>query len=172
MVGWYCTTTYHKFSAYAGNGIEKSKLYYIGAGLILIITMTLFLYGNAMCIGFIGCTLAVCLMGSPLAALNTVLATRSTESMPFLTSLSAFFNSLSWSLYGLLVSYDPMIYTPNLIGLAVTSVQMALFLKFGVSDFTGSSTSYTNSNTGGNCSALSSANMKMTAMPTKGSLEV
>jgi solute carrier family 50 protein (sugar transporter) len=71
-------------------------------------------------------------MGSPLSSLKNVIETRSTESMPFSTSLMAFLNSMCWSLYGLLIANEAVIYVPNLIGLAMTSVQMGLFMLYGV----------------------------------------
>ena len=42
-----------------------------------------------------------------------------------------FFNALSWSLYGLVVSKDPLIYGPNLLGLLLAIVQLLLFVIFG-----------------------------------------
>jgi hypothetical protein len=52
--------------------------------------------------------------------------------MPFGTSLMAFLNSLSWSMYGLFISKDAFIYGPNLAGVLITSLQMLLFLRFGI----------------------------------------
>ena len=43
--------------------------------------------------------MAILLMGAPLSSLKGVLESRSTESMPFGTSLTAFFNAITWSLY-------------------------------------------------------------------------
>ena len=128
LVGVYCTSIYHQHSA----SFNKDKYYWVAA-ITVIGTFTLFMNGSADIIGLIGCGFAVFLMGSPLSTMGTVLATRSTESMPFYTSLAAFLNAFSWSLYGLLVSFDPMIYVPNLLGLAITSIQMLLFVRFGIS---------------------------------------
>lgn len=83
-------------------------------------------------IGTIGCALAVATCGSPLATIRTVIQDESTESMPFFTSLMFWFNALSWSSYGLFVSKDVMIYGPNLIGLALASIQMAMYVLFGM----------------------------------------
>ena len=65
--------------------------------------------GNYQLLGSLGCVLAIVLTGSPLATLRTVLKDKSTAALPFITSLAAFCNSASWSLYGLLVANDAMV---------------------------------------------------------------
>lgn len=83
-------------------------------------------------IGLTGCTLAVILMASPLATLKTVIDTKNTSAMPFMTSLATLFNAASWSGYGYLVANDPMIWGPNSLGLVAALVQMGLFAKYGI----------------------------------------
>lgn len=51
--------------------------------------------------------------------------------LPFATSLTAWGNALSWSLYGLLIVNNPLIYGPNLMGFLLTSFQMSLFFVYG-----------------------------------------
>ena len=69
-------------------------------------------------------------MASPLAVIRTIVRDKNTSAMPFATSLATFLNASTWTGYGLLVAQDPMIWSPNLLGLAAASVQMGLFLKY------------------------------------------
>lgn len=75
---------------------------------------------------------AVLMMGSPLSVLCSVLREKSTSAMPFHTSLATWGNAFSWSLYGLFVAADPLIYGPNMFGLLLATVQLSLFVVFGV----------------------------------------
>lgn len=83
-------------------------------------------------IGYTGCVLAVVLMASPLATISTVLRTKSTAAMPFVTSLATFFNASAWTAYGSFVAHDPIIVVPNALGLAASLVQLSLFARFGI----------------------------------------
>ena len=161
FTGAYCTFIHHHFSTQQQKA-KAVKMFQIGACVVVINTF-LFMSGDAVKIGTIGCVLAVCLMASPLSALQTVLDTHSTESMPFITSFAAFCNSMSWSAYGLYVSGDPMIYVPNLLGLAITSIQMMLFAKFGISAASTPAIMSSSSTDGLN---------GMLSMPMRGSIEV
>lgn len=82
--------------------------------------------------GWGGSCLAVCLMASPLATMQTVLRERSTRALPFATSAATFANATLWTAYGLLVSRDPFVYVPNVLGMAAGAVQLALFARFGI----------------------------------------
>ncbi|EGD77807.1 hypothetical protein PTSG_08897 [Salpingoeca rosetta] len=83
-------------------------------------------------IGLTGDVLAVILMASPLATIRTVLAEKSTKAMPFATSLATFFNGACWSGYGFVVMGDPLIWVPNALGFLAASVQMTMFMRFGI----------------------------------------
>ena len=126
IVGLVCVIIYHIYSKY---GI-KTSYYLISLGLV-ILAIIYKTYNLPNILGYIGVVMAVLLMGSPLATLGTVLKEKSTAALPFYPSLMTFFNALSWSLYGLLVSKDPLIYGPNLLGLLLAIVQLLLFVIFG-----------------------------------------
>jgi len=126
IVGFICVIVYHIYSKY---GI-KSLYYCVSLGLI-IVAIIYKIYNLPDLLGYIGVVMAVLLMGSPLATLGTVLKEKSTAALPFYPSLMTFFNALSWSLYGLLVSKDPLIYGPNLLGLILAIIQLLLFVVFG-----------------------------------------
>ncbi len=83
-------------------------------------------------IGSVGDCCAIFLMGSPLSTLKKVMAEKSTQSMPsFSTSVTTWLNAFSWSLYGLIVAKDFMVYAPNLVGLLLASVQLFLYAWLG-----------------------------------------
>ena len=48
------------------------------------------------------------------------------------TSCVSFGNTLTWTLYGIFVANDAIIYIPNLAGLCLASFQMSLFAVYGV----------------------------------------
>ena len=126
IAGASCVLTYQRYA-------EQSPVtLYLGSFLILAISTLLAFQGNWKLLGSIGCVLAVAVSGSPLATVGTVLKEKSTSALPFLTSFTTFLNAFSWSLYGVLIANDPMIYGPNLLGLALASIQMSLFVIFGL----------------------------------------
>lgn len=81
----------------------------VGSAVILFIATSFYLSGSVETLGYMGCALAVLLMGSPLAAMSTVIRDKSTSSMPFFTSFTTWCNALCWSMYGLLVANDPIV---------------------------------------------------------------
>lgn len=89
--------------------------------------------GQVEVIGLIGCVLSVLLSGSPLAVIKTVIKDRSTAALPFGTSFITWINNFSWSCYGYFVAKDHLIYGPSALGFLLSSIQMALFLRYGIS---------------------------------------
>ena len=126
LSGLICVFGYHRHAP------KKPMTLYAGAAAIIALSSSWALAGNYQLLGYLGCLLAVILTGSPLITLATVIKDKSTAALPILMSLSAFLNSASWSAYGLLVAGDPMIYGPNLVGFALASIQMSLYLIFGL----------------------------------------
>jgi len=126
IAGFICTIIYHQYSTLGIPG----HMYFISAAIILF-SVICGLAGDQEIIGSFGVCLAVFLMGSPLSTLRTIINERSTASLPFLTSLTTFSNALSWSLYGLIIAHDPMVYIPNILGLLLAIFQLTLFVIFG-----------------------------------------
>lgn len=126
VLGLIGMVTYHKYATNA-----PKKLYGIGAALCAA-AFKLFLDKDTTKIGLIGCSLAVVLCGSPLATLGTVLKDKSTASLPFMNSFTTWLNALCWFSYGILVAHDVMIFGPNGMGLALASIQMLMFMIFGM----------------------------------------
>ena len=84
----------------------------------------------ASIIGNIAVLFCVAMFGSPLAALQTVLQTKSARSIPLPFTVATVLNCLLWSVYGWWGMKDINIYLPNLLGLAFGLAQVALKLKF------------------------------------------
>ena len=72
------------------------------------------------------------MFGGPLAAVKTVLADKSTKSLPFSFTVASFVNCVAWTSYGMFVIHDYVVWLPNLIGLGFSIAQLALFAKFGI----------------------------------------
>lgn len=123
--GIICTVLFQMYTK------ETKKEIFILSVLILTLT-AYFAYLNLIHnIGLLGVLLSIILMGSPLATLGTVIKEKSTNSLPFLTSVTTFLNALSWALYGMVEANDPIIYIPNLIGLFLACIQLSLFVIYG-----------------------------------------
>jgi len=128
--GLYYTSVFHKYAHY-------SLLKFYAAALAVCGGVGAIIYSfpaeeAKSYIGYMGCTLAIILMASPLAAMGTVLKTKSTASMPFVQSLATFMNASAWTGYGLLIAKDPVLVVPNFLGLLATLVQLSLFVRFGI----------------------------------------
>lgn len=80
-------------------------------------------------IGFLGAGLNIVMYGSPLAAMRTVVTTKSVEYMPFLLSFFLFLNGGVWCFYAILVK-DPFLGVPNGIGFFLGIVQLALYARY------------------------------------------
>lgn len=88
LTSLYCMIIFHSYIA-----IKPYKMYLLA--MILTITSFYLAYlGDVSTIGVLGSTLAVLFMASPLAVVRTVIRDKSTQSLPFATSLVIFLNSL------------------------------------------------------------------------------
>ncbi len=125
FVGTFCVTVYHQFAT--------RKPFQMYAVIICIFLLCVYLnnIGNSSAIGLLGCALSIVVSGSPLAVMRTVIMEKSTATMPFPTSFVTWLNNLSWVLFGYIVVHDPYVYIPNMLGFALSSTQMILFLIYG-----------------------------------------
>lgn len=81
-------------------------------------------------IGLAGVALTMVMFGSPLAALRTVLATKSAQSLPLAFTVASVVNCFLWTVSGALDMKDWNVTLPNSLGLALGLVQLALHLAF------------------------------------------
>ena len=126
LVGVICVIIFHKNS-------EKGISYFLySIAFMVVVPSILFgIAGDIVTLGLVGVFVSILLMGSPLSTVSIVLKERRTDSMPFATSLMAFLNSLSWSLYGYMVVDDPILWLPSAIGFILSSFQLMLFGVYG-----------------------------------------
>jgi len=124
--GLFCTCVYQLYSS------KSPKFLYFLSFFVLLLVTYFYQMSNVVYIGYIGSFSSIIVLGSPLVTLHMVITERSTASMPFNSSLSAWLNSISWLAYGVLVADDPIIYFPNLVGLLLTSIQMSLYVLYGL----------------------------------------
>jgi solute carrier family 50 protein (sugar transporter) len=84
--------------------------------------------GIAM-VGNIAVIFNIGMYGAPLAALGTVIATRSVKTLPITIVLAVLLASFLWGLYGKWIG-DYVIGIPNDIGVCLAFVQIIIWLKF------------------------------------------
>ncbi|KAK6930184.1 SWEET sugar transporter [Dillenia turbinata] len=93
-----------------------------------ILVTRLALTGDARinAVGYICAGLNIVMYGSPLAAMKTVVTTKSVEYMPFLLSFFLFLNGGIWTFYAVLV-HDFFLGVPNGIGFLLGTGQLVLY---------------------------------------------
>ncbi|XP_065863679.1 bidirectional sugar transporter SWEET17 [Euphorbia lathyris] len=79
--------------------------------------------------GFICAGLNIIMYASPLAAMKTVVTTKSVEFMPFLLSFFFFLNGAIWTFYAFLTA-DVFLGVPNGVGFVLGIAQIVLYLIY------------------------------------------
>jgi len=106
-----------------------------GASLIIafavLVTACLGRQNAVKVIGKLGVVVCIVLFASPLAALKTVIQTKSAESIPLPFTLVCLLNCFLWSVAGLFEMKDFYVYFPNLLGFASAAVQLFLRIFYG-----------------------------------------
>lgn len=82
-------------------------------------------------VGYLGCGVCVGMFGGPLAAMGSVLRTKSAAAIPLGFTVFSTVNTAAWLGYGALVLGDPFIWFPNVLGLGASLAQLGLVAKFG-----------------------------------------
>ena len=80
-------------------------------------------------VGLLGAFLSISYSSAPLANLQLVFKTKSTESLPFYLILVTVLVTAQWTLYGAIIE-DKIIKIPNFIGCVASMFQLSLFLFF------------------------------------------
>ena len=99
-------------------------------GMTSLIALTRPTAQAAQMIGNAGVILCVFMFASPLAALKTVVETKSAKSIPLPFTIAAVINCFLWSVVGMLDMHDFVIYGPNFLGLIFGLIQVALKLVY------------------------------------------
>mmetsp|Transcript_82379 Transcript_82379/g.123636 ORF Transcript_82379/g.123636 Transcript_82379/m.123636 type:complete len:227 (-) Transcript_82379:210-890(-) len=136
LLGGYYFLSFVKHSPRASPTLPGTVQQHIGAcvavvlGIFVVIVVSPFA-DPAEAIGNTAVFFCVAMFASPLAALKTVLVTRSAESIPLPFTIATVMNCFCWSVMGLLDMHDFNVYFPNLLGLAFGLAQVGLKLVFG-----------------------------------------
>lgn len=123
----YCIYVYETHS----NKHLPMTYYLLSLGTVMIV-LVLGCMTATESIGILGDSLSVLMMASPLSVVFTVVKEKSTRALPFMTSCASFGNTLTWTVYGIFVANDPIIYVPNSLGFAFSTYQMYLFSYYGI----------------------------------------
>ncbi|KAM3704756.1 hypothetical protein ACB098_03G029300 [Castanea mollissima] len=99
------------------------------AGVILLTHFLLHGDTKIDVIGFLCAGLNIVMYASPLAAMKTVVTTKSVEYMPFLLSFFSFLNGGIWTFYAVLVK-DFFLGVPNGAGLLLGAAQLVLYFIY------------------------------------------
>ncbi|WOK96124.1 Crotonase superfamily [Canna indica] len=99
-------------------------------GAVVLVTL-LAVHGSVrlLAVGFLCAALTVGMYASPMAAMRTMVKTKSVEYMPFFLSFFLFLNGGVWSIYSVLVR-DYFIGVPNAIGFVLGSAQLILYAVY------------------------------------------
>ncbi len=76
----------------------------------------------------------VAMFGGPLGALKEVNETGNTSLIPFPFAVATFANCSTWTLFGLLVVHNPIVWFPNVLGFGSACAQLSLHMKFGINN--------------------------------------
>ncbi|KAJ8500567.1 hypothetical protein OPV22_011119 [Ensete ventricosum] len=99
-------------------------------GAVVVVTLvSVHASRRLLVVGFLCAALTVGMYASPMAAMSTVVKTKSVEYMPFFLSFFLFLNGGVWSIYSVLVR-DFFIGVPNAIGFALGSAQLLLYAVY------------------------------------------
>lgn len=103
----------------------------IGLMGILMMVILLAIHGRMrlIVVGSMCAGLTVGMYAAPLAAMRTVMRTKSVEYMPFFLSFFLFLNGGIWTIYSVLVK-DYFIGVPNSVGLVLGSAQLVVYMVF------------------------------------------
>lgn len=80
-------------------------------------------------VGSLGLGVSVALYGSPLVAIKKVIQTKSVEFMPLPLSMCAFFASVLWLTYGVLIG-DIFVAGPSVVGTPLSVLQLVVYFKY------------------------------------------
>ncbi|CAL9171632.1 unnamed protein product [Musa hybrid cultivar] len=124
------------FLIYAPNDTRAKMAKLVGLlnvgffGAVVVVTLlSVHASMRLLVVGFLCAALTVGMYASPMAAMSTVVKTKSVEYMPFFLSFFLFLNGGVWSVYSVLVR-DFFIGVPNAIGFALGSAQLVLYAVY------------------------------------------
>ena len=136
VMGSYFVWQFHKYCPPGADWLPSTRSTH-AAGVAAIVAGVAAVVGTldaetaAKVVGYTGDAIVIAMFGGPLAAIKTVLKEKSTKSLPFAFTVATFINCSLWTVYGTMVLADPIIWFPNVLGLASACVQLSCFARFG-----------------------------------------
>lgn len=103
--------------------------------LLVVILVQVYIYNEVsletaqLRIGMVGASMSVAYCSAPLASIQNVLKTKSTEALPFYLILATVMVTGLWSVYGHII-HDSFVKIPNMIGFLAAVFQLSLFYFF------------------------------------------
>lgn len=86
----------------------------------------------AVALGLTGNVMTMTMFGGPLAAIRTVIKDRSTRAMQIGFTCIVNLNCNLWFFYAYFMLNDPYIFLQDAVGLLLTTMQLALFARYGI----------------------------------------
>jgi uncharacterized protein with PQ loop repeat len=126
FIGFYCTLLYHQYSR-----IEIPSQNLALSSAVIMLSIILGAAGSVASVGLLAVIMSSLVYASPLATIATVIREKSTESMPFHTSMLVWLGAAFWTLYGGLVAHDIAVLIPSLAGLIMASIQLFMYVLYG-----------------------------------------
>jgi len=83
-------------------------------------------------LGVAGNIMTLKMFGGPLAAIGTVVREKNTKAMAFGFTCAININCNLWFFYAYCMLDDPYIYIQDGLGLALTTIQLMLFARYGI----------------------------------------
>lgn len=80
-------------------------------------------------VGLLGASMSIAYCSAPLASIQHVFRTKSTESLPYYLILATVLVTGQWSMYGHII-HDSFVKIPNMIGFTAALFQLSLFYYF------------------------------------------
>jgi solute carrier family 50 (sugar transporter) len=82
-------------------------------------------------LGKLGVAINMAMYASPLAAIKTVLESRSSNSIPLPMTVATLISCALWAITGILEMNDPYVWVPSIVGIAFGLMQVGLKMVFG-----------------------------------------
>lgn len=134
VAGAYFVTQYIKYSPRSSPTIPGSITHHcIALLLVLCLGTILVLARNPLATEIVGISAVVLTVGtfaSPLAAIKVVLETKSATAIPLPFTLAAIACCSCWTVFGVFIVNDHMIYVTNAVGLVFALAQLALKFRY------------------------------------------
>jgi solute carrier family 50 protein (sugar transporter) len=124
----YCVLFLKFVTALQRNDLLRTLSYPLIATIVGI-SLSLISPSPSKFLGFFAVISNIVMYGAPLAVVKTVIETKSVKYMPFLLSFIGTIASLVWSAWGLSAG-DSFVLVPNLLGVMLGLIQLAVYFKF------------------------------------------